>query len=126
MLSAVEHPKGAVRGKAEFHDKPAPSAQGGYVGQLRRELGILGGQGKAWENFAASLRGNARRISASADPKPDDDVIDRVFGEPQDRLASLAEMQLAAGELLAVLAPAQQRQAARLLPLCCLPAAGRI
>ena len=123
-LSAVEHPKGAVQGNAEFHDKSAPSAQGAYVGQLRRELGILGGQGKAWENFAASLRANARRISASADPKPDDE-IDLVFGEPQDRLAALAAMQLAAGELLAVLAPAQQRQAARLLPLCCLPPASR-
>ena len=60
--------------------------------------------------------------TAGADPRTED-VTDLVFGEPQDRLAALAAMQLAAAELLAVLAPAQQRQAARLLPLCCLPAA---
>ena len=126
MLGAIEHPMGATQKNDRFQDASGPSQQGGYLGQLKRELGIVGGQGRAWEGFASSLRANARRMSAARDmASKSADECALAFGDLPHRLSDLAAMQLAAADLLAVLTPAQRRRAAQLLPLCCLPAAGR-
>ena len=126
MLGAVEHPMGATQTSVRFHDASEPSGRGGYLGRLKRDLGIVGGQSQAWESFASSLRANARRMGAARGvASKSADVCVLVFGSLPDRLAALAAMKPAATELLAVLTPAQRRQAARLLPLCCLPAAER-
>ena len=118
MLGIVERPKGATRIGPKLHD--GPPVQSGYVAQLKRELGIAGAQGEAWEGFAASLSANARRMGA-AESNTEDDVTDLAFGELQDRLTARAAMLRAATELLAVLGPRQQRRATRSLPMCCLP-----
>jgi hypothetical protein len=102
------------------------SGRGGYLGQLKREVGIAAGQGKAWEDFASSLKANTRRMSANRSAASTAaNVSDLAFGGLPDRLAALAAMKLAAADLLAILTPAQRRRAARLLPLCCLPEVGR-
>ena len=123
MLGAVEHPADATQTSVKLH---VASGRGGYLGQLKRELGIAAGQGKAWEGYASSLKANRRRMSASRGAaSAAANVSDLAFGGLPDRLAALAAMKLAAADLLAVLTPAQRRRAARLLPLCCLPAGGR-
>src|SRR5437016_3160706 len=126
MLGAIEHPMGARHTSGKSHDVSGPSRRSGYIGQLKRELGISAGQGKAWENFAATLKANTRRMSATRGAVSEAaDVSDLAFGSLPDRLAALAAMQRAAADLLAVLTPAQRRRAAQLLPLCCLPDASR-
>ena len=127
MLGAVEHLQRATRANGEVDREPT-SPRHCYLDQLKRDLGIVAGQGEAWGGFAAALRANARRMSATADADltTASDVYDLAFGELQDRLAALAAMQQAAGELLATLTPVQGGRAARVLPLCCLPTAGRL
>ena len=123
MLGAVAHPTDATQTSVELH---VASGRGGYLGQLKREVGIAAGQGRAWEGFASSLKGNTRRMSASRSAASTAaNVSDLAFGGLPDRLAALAAMKLAAADLLAVLTPAQRCRAARLLPLCCLPEVGR-
>ena len=130
MLGAIEHRTGEHRTGAKqasdsVHAAYAPPGRGGYLGQLRRELGIAAGQATAWEGFASSLRANARRMSATRGAASEaTDPSELAFGSLQDRTAALAAMRLAAADLLAALTPAQRHRAARLLPLCCLPAAG--
>jgi len=124
MLGAIEHPMGATQTSRRIHAAPRSSRRGGYVGQLKRELGVAAGQGKAWASFAASLGANTQRMSATADTASQAaDDCDLAFGGLQDRVAALAAMQIAAADLFAVLTPAQRDRAARLLPLCCLPTA---
>ena len=126
MLGAIENSMGATHTSGKSHDASGSLGRGGYLGQLKRELGIAAGQRKAWENFAATLRANTRRMSATRRGALEAvDVCDLAFGSLPDRLAALAAMQRAAADLLAVLTQEQRRRAARLLPLCCLPAAER-
>jgi hypothetical protein len=126
MLGAVEHLQRATQANGEVDSEPGQSPRHGYLNRLKRDFGIVGAQAEAWQGFAATLRANARRMSAAvgADPRTED-VTDLAFGELQDRLVALAAMQLAAADLLATLTPAQGGRAARVLPLCCLPAAAR-
>jgi hypothetical protein len=67
-----------------------------------------------WKQFAASLRANRRRMQAFEE-------VEQPFGTLEDRLVARDTMQQAATDLFAVLDMVQQRIAARLLPLCCLP-----
>jgi hypothetical protein len=127
MLGGVEYLYRATRDCGGVDNTSGPSPGQGYLGRLKRELGIVRGQGRAWKCFAASVRAHSRRMSspAGAADARSKDVADLAFGELPDRLAGMAAMQLAVGDLLAVLTPAQRRHAARLLPLCCLPAISR-
>jgi hypothetical protein len=99
---------------------PAPvrrplSGAGSYVARLKGELSIGPDQLVAWAAFADALMANGRRI------RGDSNCGDEPFGSLSDRLAALACMRHAAERLFRVLHPAQQRVAARTLPLCCLP-----
>ncbi len=89
-----------------------------YVAGLEVELGITQDQAEAWASFAECLWANARRMRGAAC------APDQPFGKLQHRLAAAAAMRLATEELFKLLAPAQRRSAARLLPLCCLPPVG--
>lgn len=97
---------------------PATAARGGahrHVAALRTKLEIAGHQLAAWQRFADSLYANQHRMQAF------DEETDPPFGSLEDRLAARDAMMRAAADLFAVLGSAQQRMAAQLLPLCCLP-----
>jgi hypothetical protein len=112
-------------GQIPDHDAPAPASHTAgtavragadrYVADLQAQLTISAPQMGAWKQFAASLRANRRRMQAF------EDEVERPFGTLEDRLVARDTMQRAATGLFAVLDMAQQRTAARLLPLCCLP-----
>jgi hypothetical protein len=112
-------------GQIPDHDAPAAashtaatSVRAGadrYVADLQSQLAISDRQMGAWKQFAESLRANRRRMQAF------EDEVERPFGALEDRLVARDTMQRAATGLFAVLDMAQQRTAARLLPLCCLP-----
>ena len=99
---------------------PAPvrrllSGAGSYVARLKGELFSGPDQLDAWSAFADTLLANGSRM------RGDGDCGYEPFGYLSDRLAALASMRRAAERLFGVLHPAQQRVAARALPLCCLP-----
>jgi hypothetical protein len=86
-----------------------------YLADLKAKLAISRDQTDAWERFAASLRANRGRMETS------EDAAGQPFGRLADRRTALDTMRQAATELFALLGPAQQRAASRVLPLCCLP-----
>jgi len=94
--------------------RPVRSGAAGYVASLKVQLAITDDQLRAWAEFAATLSANSRRMQRTDDE-------DQPFGLVEDRLAALASMRRAAGELFRVLRADQQCKALQLLPLCCLP-----
>jgi hypothetical protein len=86
-----------------------------HVADLREKLSIGEGQMQLWAAFADTLSANGRRM------RDGNCSGDDPFGPLPDRLAALASMRHAAQQLFATLSPGQQRTAARILPLCCLP-----
>jgi len=94
------------------------SGAAGYVASLKVLLAITEDQLRAWAEFAATLSANSRRMQRTNDE-------DQPFGLVEDRLAALASMRRAAGELFPILRADQQCKALQLLPLCCLPQSHR-
>lgn len=127
MLDTIAHRDGRARTTAyALTGVPRRLAAGRYVDGLRLELAITTVQSDAWERFADSLRANSTRMGPRQDANVGMlDSLDAVFGTPQERLAALGTMRIAARELLALLTAPQRRKAERLLPLCCLPAVVR-
>ena len=106
------------RQRSPAHKLPATAAPAGadrHVADLQTRLGIAGHQLAAWGRFADSLYANRHRMQAF------DEEADRPFGNLEDRLAARDAMMRAAADLYTVLGSTQQRIAAQLLPLCCLP-----
>ena len=95
--------------------KRGQSDAAGSIAGLEAELSISESQMKAWAGFAETLSANARRLDSV------DGARDHPFGRLPARLAALKSMRQAAAVLFSLLDDAQQRKAAQLLPLCCLP-----
>ncbi|HZT47333.1 MAG TPA: Spy/CpxP family protein refolding chaperone [Hyphomicrobiaceae bacterium] len=104
-------------------DRTPPRAPADFLADMEKALAITPRQAQAWEGFAATLESNACRMrSLPVAGEASLDALDLAFGTPKARLAALDSMRAAAADLFAVLSAAQQRTAARVLPLCCLPA----
>ena len=116
--SAVDaQPSASFRPSTAQASAPRRSGAQRAVDGLKTQLGITARQAEAWTGFADTLWANAGRMR-------DMGAADQPFGALQDRLAALADMRRATAELFAVLSPVQRHRAQKLLPLCCLPAAG--
>jgi hypothetical protein len=127
MATAQHHTGRAPAGIGALHrrredDRMPPRAPEGLLADMEKMLAITPRQAQAWEGFAATLESNACRMrSLPVAGEASRDALDLTFGTPRARLAALGSMRAAAADLFAVLSAAQQRAAARVLPLCCLP-----